>query len=307
MNDKKVSTTQDELLTELIHNNATTQIYPTGFPQLDKVLDGGLYEGLYVLGADTSLGKTTFTLQIADNLAIQGHDVLIFSLDTARTELMAKSVSRISALEAVRQRLGLTQAKTSRGITTGSRYANYSQKEKDLINQSVKLYGEYSSNVYIQEGISTTGVQSVRNIVEQHIEATGKRPIVLIDYLQILAPYSERATDKQNTDKAVLELKRLSRDFKIPVWAVSSFNRGSYDKAVTMSSFKESGAVEYSADVLIGMELTGIGTKNFNEQKAMDKEERELDIKILKNRYGKSGELIRFNFHSMFNYFEEAQ
>ena len=90
---------------------------------------------------------------------------------------------------------------------------------------------------------------------------------MLIDYLQIVAPADMRATDKQNTDKAVLELKRISRDFKIPVIGISSFNRDSYKAGggvnqgkVSMTDYKESGAVEYSADVLIGLEFAGAGS-----------------------------------------------
>ena len=55
-------------------------------------------------------------------------------------------------------------------------------------------------------------------MVGLHKKITGESPVVIIDYLQILAPYSERATDKQNTDKAVMELKRISRDYKIPCY-----------------------------------------------------------------------------------------
>ena len=72
---------------------------------------------------------------------------------------------------------------------------------------------------------------------------TGKTPLVIVDYLQIVAPYNERATDKQNMDKAVLELKRISRDFKLPVIAVSSLNRMSYGQRISMEAFKESGAI----------------------------------------------------------------
>ena len=61
--------------------------------------------------------------------------------------------------------------------------------------------------------------------------------------------------DKQNVDRAVFELKRLSRTYKIPVIAISSLNRGSYSSDICMAAFKESGAIEYSSDVLIGLQL----------------------------------------------------
>lgn len=68
----------------------------TGFENLDKLLDGGLYPGLYVIGANSSLGKTTLVLQIADSIAKSGQGVLIFSLEMSRFELIAKTLSRMS-------------------------------------------------------------------------------------------------------------------------------------------------------------------------------------------------------------------
>ena len=68
------------------------------------------------------MGKTTFILQIADQIAQQKQDVLIFSLEMARTELMAKSISRLT-IELCEDS---KNAKTTRGITTGSKYAKYS-------------------------------------------------------------------------------------------------------------------------------------------------------------------------------------
>ena len=127
----------------------------------------------------------------------------------------------------------------------------------------------------------------------------------MVDYLQILAPEDVRATDKQNTDKAVLELKRISRDFKIPVFAVSSFNRENYKTAVSYASFKESGAIEYSSDVLIGLQLKGAGEKGFDADTAKTKNPREIELVILKNRNGETGKRTELKYYPMFNYFEE--
>ena len=52
--------------------SADTPAIPTNFPEFDKILDDGLYEGLYILGAISSLGKTSFALQVADQIAQQG-------------------------------------------------------------------------------------------------------------------------------------------------------------------------------------------------------------------------------------------
>ena len=71
-------------------------IKKTGFRHLDEQLNGGIKSGLYVIGAIPSLGKTTFTLQLADNIARQGNKVIIFSLEQSRFELVSKAISRLT-------------------------------------------------------------------------------------------------------------------------------------------------------------------------------------------------------------------
>lgn len=282
-----------------------TPYISTGFSRLDSVLDGGLYEGLYIVGAISSLGKTTLIVQICDQIAQAGHDVLIFSLEMARTELMAKSISRHTLQTVLATGGDIRNAKTARGITTGKRYGGYSQAERELITSSLLEYGKYAQNIYISEGVGDIGVEQIRETVRQHILYTGKTPIVAVDYLQILAPSNERATDKQNMDKAVLELKRISRDYKTPVIGLSSFNRTNYKEAVLMEAFKESGAIEYSSDILIGLQLAGAGGKDFDVNEAKRKDPREVELVILKNRNGRTGDKLCFSFYPLFNYFKE--
>lgn len=289
-----------------IAESVNTPFISTGFSKLDSVLDGGLYEGLYIVGAISSLGKTTLITQIADQIAQSGKDVLIFSLEMARTEIMAKSISRHTIEKAIEDGINPKNAKTARGITTGARYSQYNQTEVALINDAVKSYGEYAKHIFISEGIGDIGAEQIRKTVKQHIRFTGNVPVVVIDYIQILAPYNDRATDKQNTDKAVMELKRISRDYKTPVIGISSFNRANYSVPVTMEAFKESGAIEYSSDVLIGLQLKGAGQKDFDANQAKRKIPREVELVILKNRNGRTGDIIEYNYYPLFNYFTES-
>lgn len=283
-----------------VHNLANTRCIPTGFQHLDAFLDGGLFEGLYIFGAISSLGKTTFVLQIADQIAKQGQDVLIFSLEMARTELMAKSISRLTLLSGNHR-----NAKTTRGITMGSRYADYSAEEIETINRAVERYRSYARNIFIHEGVGDIGTDQIRAEIEKHIRTMGTKPVVVIDYVQILAPADVRATDKQNTDKAVLELKRISRDFKIPVLGISSFNRTSYKDAVNMGAFKESGSLEYGSDVLIGLQLRGAGEGDFDVDAAKQADPRKIEVVILKNRNGATGKHLMFDYYAKFNCFDE--
>ena len=288
-----------------INDSVNTPCIPTGYNKLDDILEGGLYEGLYIIGAISSLGKTTLITQIADQIAEAGNDVLIFSLEMARAELMAKSISRLTLLNVLQNGGNTRDAKTARGITAGKRYKDYSQKEIDLIKLSIDTYGKYAQHIFINEGVGDIGTARIKQEVENHIKYTGNKPVVIIDYLQILAPYSDRMNDKQNTDKAVMELKRISRDHKIPVIGISSFNRSNYKEAVTMLAFKESGAIEYSSDVLIGLQLKGAGTKDFNEGEQKEKNPRDIELVILKNRNGKTGKKVNYEYYPQFNYFEE--
>lgn len=292
-----------------IGKSADTPAISTGFVYLDDLLDGGLYEGLYILGAVSSLGKTTLIHQIADNIARNGNDVLYISLEMARTELMAKSISRhtyINVLEGYNN--GDTRtAKTSRGITTGAKWEKYSPAEKNLISKAINDYEEYAHRLYIHEGIGDIGVNQIKSLAYKHYNLTGRKPVIFIDYLQILQPAEPRATDKQNTDKAVLDLKRLSRDLKIPVIAISSFNRENYKNGVSMQSFKESGAIEYGSDVLIGLQLEGAeNLSNEDRAEMLSSDVRRIELKLLKNRNGKLNSTpVKYSYYPMFNYYLE--
>lgn len=301
-----------------VGESANTPVVKTGFLILDAVLDGGLYEGLYIVGSMSSQGKTTLVLQIADQVASHGQDVLIFSLEMARTELMAKSISRTTAklLMDKRKKFNNTDcpAKTTRGILAGARYASYSNDEKKLISDAVEDYANYARHIYIQEGVGDIGAERIRKDIERHISFTGVKPVVFIDYLQLLSPYDVRASDKQNVDRAVLELKRISRDHKIPIVAVSSLNRESYNASITMSAFKESGAIEYGSDCLIGLQFQAMAEiKTDSDKKKIDIEElskktpRKMEIKILKQRNGGKGQSVKFDYYPQYNLFQEDQ
>ncbi len=289
---------------------------PTGFSQLDSLLDGGLYPGLYFIGAVSSLGKTSLTLQLADNIAKSGRGVLFFSLEMSRNELIARSLSRLT-----RQLCGDNPklAKTTRGILR----ANFNPAEQKIFARAVEEYSRYASNLFISEGVGDIGVGEIRTKLDRFIHFNeGVPPVIVIDYAQILAPVKDTYTDKQNTDKNVLELKRISRDYQIPVFAISSFNRENYTEPVNMASFKESGSLEYSSDCLIGLQYAGWDYQDKEKEgdhkrrvrerleliSAMAKQGMPIDVecKILKQRNG-ARDRINFRFYPMFNLFEEAE
>lgn len=276
---------------------------PTGFRALDGILDGGLYSGLYILGAVSSLGKTSLALQIADSIAGQGRDVLFFSLEMGRMELAAKSLSRYTWL--LDASAGHTDALPFRDTVRLAQ--GLAPHRAALLRDAAAAYRKAADRLYLFEGVASIGTAEIRESIRRHVALRGNVPVVIVDYLQILKPASRRATDKQNTDKAVVELKRISRDFDLPLLAISSFNRDNYRNAVSMEAFKESGAVEYSSDVLLGLQLEGTGQPGFDADEAKRRMPRRLELIILKNRGGMPYARIPFEYHAKFSLFKEGK
>ena len=297
-----------QAFTDGIADSVNAPAISTGFTKLNDALDGGFRKGLYLLGGIPSVGKTSLALQIADQIAAQGHDVLYISMEMERYELMGKSISRGTAELAtsdVDTFGGIGNAKTVTGIMDGTKHLHYSATEHDLIQAAIEHYGGFASNLYILESDGAFNVLDVRAAVEKHIDTTGRLPVVIIDYIQILTPLNERGTDKSNLDRIVRELKLISRDYKTPVLGISSFNRGNYNKAVSLESFKESGGLEYGCDVLIGLQYADVEKEGFSIEAAKTAEPaRKVDLVILKNRNGKTGAKVPFYYYAMFNLFK---
>jgi len=317
------------------------EVWKTGFKYLDEKLDGGFMgEQLIFLGAISSLGKTSYALQIATQIAEQGKDVLIFSLEMSKNELNAKTISRYSHIQTQKEKYLQSYRLTTRdilsgrigGVVMGQATDERGRVYLEAYNAAKKIAG----NVRIVVGENDVDVDKVRELVDIHIRATRKRPFVILDYLQILQP-SEAAhtTDKRLlTDYDTTRLKVLSRDFHIPVLVISAFNRTNYYEPVSMGSFRESSGIEYSSDVLLAMQYHGMdyqkhwfttqtGKKkkvfesvqdhNTRVRELLDKMDVDgangqplpIELKILKNRNGSKGSLY-YDFLPAYNYYEEG-
>ncbi len=277
----------------------------TGFSGLDHALGGGLCPGLYILGALSSLGKTTFALQMADQVAATGRDVLFFTLEMAQEELMAKSLSRLCTLPAGGETANTV---TARAILSGKGPWSQGRGDRD-VREVVTQYQAFARHLFFVEGSANLNVTALQQAAQRHARISGTPPVVVLDYLQILAPLDMRATDKQNTDRAVFELKRLSRELETPVLAISSLNRENYSARLSMSAFKESGAIEYSSDVLLGLQFRLPPGADKISQETLDglkqAHPRELELKILKNRSGPAGGVVAFDYDPRGNLFFE--
>lgn len=299
-----------------LQRNANRSPIPTGFPSLDGILNGGLVPGLYIMGAVSSLGKTALMVNFADNIAAAGTDVLYFSLEMSKYELMARSISRLSFRLAGERKISTDDAFSTFGVLFGSKNIG---GPGSLLSDAMEIYRQtIGPHIWYFEGVGSISVDEIKEAVQLHITKTGRKPVVFIDYLQIIQPPDPRATDKHNTDVIVTTLKQLSRDEDIPVFCISSLNRMNYNEPVNMAAFKESGAIEYGSDVLIGLQLYGIGYKAGEKEQArkariqeiVTKAEKEdcisIQVRVLKNRNGRRGESGELKFTKKFNSFFEV-
>lgn len=345
-------TSQKTALEELLADIKTAQqgylpIWSTGFSKLDEKLDGGFLGGnLILLGAISSLGKTTFALQIAENIAASGKDVLIFSLEMSKNELNAKSISRNTYRltdsekdyeKKSRQKYRLTMGDILRGRVGGFAFDQPTDDKGKLFLEAFAETQKASEHIFILRDNNIT-VENVGEIVRTHIEARpASKPFVIIDYLQILKPSeSSKSGDKRLlTDEDVNNLKDLAVKLGLPIMVISSFNRASYLEPVNMGSFKESGSIEYSSDTLIGLQYSGMqyqkhwftkrsGKKTQVYESKIEHDTRvrllaekmdedganglflPIDVVVLKNRGVSKGKLL-FEFCPKYNIFKEKR
>lgn len=149
-----------------IANSVNDVCIPTGFKLLDNCIGGGLHPELFLVGAVPSLGKTTFVLQIADNAACCGNDVLFFSLEMSREELMAKSISRTMAMYLVENGQKVENAKSTREILSGKCHQSFSQAEKMMFEEATRRYAEYADRFFLKEGSGNLSADDIRRTVE---------------------------------------------------------------------------------------------------------------------------------------------
>lgn len=280
--------------------NAPTVPISTGFPDLDASLSGGIIPGLYVLGAVSSLGKTSFILQVADYIASQGIPVMFITLEMSKKELVSRSLSRQSFVRDHRQ------AYSAIDFLKGD-------VPEEIVLSTIESYRNTAKNMRIEDSSRCLHVSAIREQVETFKQRFEKF-VVFIDYLQILQSPNNRS-DKQTVDFNVTQLKLISRDFDVPVIAVSSFNRTNYHHTAGFESFKESGGIEYSADVIMALQLKGMDKlatisdetkrrENMNQLKAQPI--RPIELVILKQRNGISYAKSDFSYYAKFNYFQQV-
>lgn len=295
---------QLESFLEGIKDESLVKPIPTGFKLLDETLNGGIKQGLYAIGAISSLGKTTLVHQIADNLSKDGHDVLFFSLEMDRFQMLSKSLSRLSYQIAEEE--GKDTDKFALCHSDIVQAYKLQGKQTEMLEKAVDLYtANYAGNIRYEFGAKSG--EEIARAVDNHIKYTEKKPIVIVDFLQYVKGTKQDARMATNENVAIL--KDLVVQHGIPVILISSFNRSSYKTQASMESFKESGEIEYISDVLIGLQLKGCQGEANDIQTKIDeakaKPVRTVELKLLKQRDGIATKTIDFEYKPRFNYFKE--
>ena len=284
---QELKNTADTLQDYLSYIQDDTQVKKirTGFDKLDNLLNGGLPNGLINLGAITSLVKNNFALQFADNMAsMENTKVLLFSLEMTRFDIISKSLSRISYIN---EDLG--------NYTFDDLLSN-----NELVDYEALLskYEPIANNLYTIDYIYD--IRDIEAFIRQFKDLHENENIVVIIVYWQYNVGGYNGNDKQFIDIITKRLKELSKELNICIIEISSLNRTNYSGSITMESFKESGSIEYTSDILMGLEYV-INGANEREFKAK-RNPRKITLSVIKNRYGALGK-INFDFYTTYHTF----
>lgn len=281
----------------------------TGFEDIDQYLT--LYPGLAALGGASSLGKTTFVVNLIDRLLDRGETVLYFSLEQLPIEIITKSLAR--KLYEKDPFTDLTNIDIKNGATSPE------------LEEIKKEYAAQATRYKIITGSFRTTAADIVEYVEKYRQTHGGedcKPIVIIDYLQLIAaPAGFRGGIREYTDENVKALKDMQKRNGLFVLMISNFNRSSNYEPVSYESFKETSMIEYTCDYIWGLQLsildaenddfyTVIGPKGGRNERPIDQKRKmvneaqgetpkRVEFVSLKNRNGKQF------FKAFFDYFPQ--
>ena len=227
-----VEVTLDKI-TKLYENKAGLTGLPTGFRDLDRMTSGLQPSDLILVAARPSMGKTAFTLNIAQNVGVRQHKtVAFFSLEMSQEQLVQRLLCQIAHIDSQKLRTG---------------QLNSDEEWTRLTDACDKLY---ESPIYIDDtpGISVAEMRSkARRLKSEH--GLG---LIIVDYLQLMQGRNAESR-QQEISEISRSLKALARELKVPRIALSQLSRSvesRQDKRPMLSDLRESGALEQDADIV---------------------------------------------------------
>ncbi len=226
-----------ERIDELYHREGDSDVtgIPTGFIDLDRMTSGLQQGDLIIVAGRPSMGKTSFSMNIAEHVAIEeGLPVAVFSMEMGAVQLAMRMLGSVGLLDQHRMRTGKLVTEDWPRVTHAV------QRMQD-------------AQVYIDETPGLTAVE-LRARSRRLARQCGKLGLIVIDYIQLMSSNGSgenRATEISEISRA---LKSLAKELECPVIALSQLNRSLEqrpNKRPIMSDLRESGAIEQDADVIL--------------------------------------------------------
>ena len=299
----KISSFADYFAADFFSDIALTAKYSerkTGFENIDAAQV--FMPGLYVLGALPATGKTTFAWQLLNQLADNGEPCIYCSYEMSRAELYTKSITRelYKRYPEMSSRLNLSSVNIRRGALRDC---------EEILEQAAR-FAKSATNLRVAE-LSNTGIAELIEKLKPLVADVDKSAVICLDYLQIVPSKDVKTSSaKEKIDDIMLRLKDFQRETNSTLIVISSFNRENYFQPVSFSSFKESGAIEYSADCIWGLENHGVDAEGKLDKEEVIKMSREKVRKIkfscLKNRNGGQYDCF-FRYYAAYDYFEACE
>lgn len=210
---------------------------PTGFSDLDSMTSGFQPGDLVIVAGRPSMGKTAFSLNIAENVALDsGLPVAVFSMEMAATQLAMRMIGSVGRLDQHRMRTGRLE-------------------DEDWVRLTTALGRLNDAPIFIDEGASLSSFD-VRARARRLHRQCGKLGLIVVDYLQLMSAPAGRQGENRATEISEISrsLKALAKELDVPVVALSQLNRSVEqrpDKRPVMSDLRESGAIEQDADLIL--------------------------------------------------------
>jgi len=204
---------------------------PSGFIEIDNRTNGFVPGQLIIIAGRPSMGKTTFALNIAENVALGGHVVMTFSMEMGASELLDKHFSSIGRIHLEALRTGnLEESDFSRVTAVTKRLSDSNMIIDDSPGMTIQEIMSKARKVKRERGLS----------------------LVVIDYLQLMTGEGKSRVEDISTISRGLKL--MAKDLAVPVIALSQLNRSLEqrpNKRPVMSDLRESGAIEQDADIVM--------------------------------------------------------
>ena len=224
--------------------------YYTGFFDLDDLTDG-LHKGeLTIVGARPGVGKTTFSLQIAEHIAKKQKNVTYVCLEMSTEQMIQKMLAKEAKVN-------------SRKIRNG-----------DLTSEEIDKIGIACAEVCDLKMSILTKIRTIQQIeiVARRMKNRGKLDLLIIDYLQLVRSNAKFQSREQEVADISRTLKLLSIELEIPIIALCQLNRNASKNEPTLADIRESGSIEQDADNVIFLyqedEENNIITVDLQKQRA---------------------------------------